>query len=141
MWLLGSGRNFYDFGHFQQYWAKYEAYKGNLAWSVCVLGEMEVFPRHITSLGVDLGSVLLETSEGQNREYFAPPETFLKNFCSIGNFFRKWISGVDLMHFGPIERILSPKIDFDRGGVKVSKAWGNESENFKSPLPVIATAF
>ena len=79
MLLLGRGRNFYEFGHFQQYWAKYGAYKGNLALPICVLGKIEVFPRHITSLGVDLGSVLLEASEGQNREYFAPSETFFEN--------------------------------------------------------------
>ena len=35
------------------------------------LGPLEVFPRHITSPRVDLGSVHLQTSEGQIRQYFA----------------------------------------------------------------------
>ena len=76
----------------------------------------EVFPQHILSPRVDLGSVLLQTSEGEIRIFLAPPETFFKKKCSTGNFFRKWISGVDLMHFGPIERILSPNYEFSRGG-------------------------
>ena len=78
------------------------------------LGPLGVFPRHITSPGVDLRSVHLQTSEGENCDFLAPPETFWHKKCSTGNFFRKRISGVDLMHFGPIERILRPKIDFGR---------------------------
>ena len=85
---------------------------GHVRASGVQLGPLGVFPRHITSPRVDLGSVHLQTSEGQNCDLLAPPETFSHNFCSIGNFFQKWISGVGLMHFGPIERILSPKNQF-----------------------------
>ena len=76
------------------------------------LGRWVVFPRNITSIRPDLRSDGLQTSEGQIRDFLAPPETFWKKFGSIGNKIQKWISGVDLMHFGPIERILSPKNEF-----------------------------
>ena len=123
MLLSGSGRNFQDFRNFCTFSRKMLIdtrldVTVEIQLSVC-----EGFPRNMLTTRVDLRSESLQTSEGQIREYLAPPETFWKNFCSIGNFSRKLVSCVDLMHFGPIERFLSPKNQFcPGGGAKLSMA-------------------
>ena len=40
------------------------------------IGRWVVFPRNITSIRPDLRSDGLQTSEGQIRDFLAPPETF-----------------------------------------------------------------
>ena len=54
-----------------------------------------------------------------NSLVLAPPDANMKNFGSIGNKIQKLVSGVDLMHFGPIDRFLSPKNFFDPGGSRL----------------------
>ena len=71
--------------------------------------DKESIPHKIMIVATGGAKISFGRSSVLNSLVLAPPDANIKNFCSIGNKIQKLVSGVDLMHFGPIERNLSPK--------------------------------